>query len=212
MVAVLFVVFGEPYAIVNSGGHIGVISMSSKKFAYHLRTLLKRHKDKRIISNDSVEKAIDTLKADAIVEGRTIPLHLRVGWKKKNEVIYYDRTDENWSCISIERDTGTWRLLPAGSLTGYPLSELRNPNSKLAEQPVLFTRYGQIHQVMPDRNYLPDIMQQFIEKCTNIKDPKDQLLFRSYIVTLFIPELFIFSLSSLDTVLSSSNFGKKSSL
>ena len=81
--------------------------MSSKKFAYHLRTLLKRHKDKRIISNDSVEKAIDTLKADAIVEGRTIPLHLRVGWKKKNEVIYYDRTDENWSCISIERDTGT---------------------------------------------------------------------------------------------------------
>ena len=34
--------FGEPYAIVNSGGHMEVISMDSKKFAYHLRTLLKR--------------------------------------------------------------------------------------------------------------------------------------------------------------------------
>ncbi len=32
-------------------------------------------------------------------------------------------------------------------------------------------------------------MQQFIDKCTNIKDPKDQLLFRSYIITLFIPDI-----------------------
>ena len=42
---------------------------------------------------------------------------------------------------------------------------------------------------MPDRNYEPDIMQQFIEKCTNIKDPKDQLLFKSYTITLFIPDI-----------------------
>ena len=181
--------FGEPYAIVNSGGHIEVISTTSKKFAYHLRTLLKRHKDKRIISNDSVEKAIEALKADAIIEGRTIPLHLRVGWKKKNEIIYYDRTDESWSCIAIERDIGTWQLLPNGSLTGYPIAELRNPNSKLTEQPILFARYGQRPQVSPEHNYPPDIMQQFIDKCTNIKDPKDQLLFKSYIVTLFIPDI-----------------------
>ena len=42
---------------------------------------------------------------------------------------------------------------------------------------------------MPDRNYPPDIMQQFVDRCTNIKDPKDQLLFKSYIITLFIPEI-----------------------
>ena len=187
--------FGQPYAIVKLGDgssnnhHFEVISMDKKKFAYHLRMLLKHNTELRIVSNDSIEKAIETLKADAIVEGRTIPLHLRVAWKKRNEAIYYDPTDEKWSCIAIERATGTWRLLPAGSLTGYPISELRNPNSELKEQPILFTRYGQTPQVSPDRNYPLDIMQQFIDRCTNIKDPKDQLLFKAYIITLFIPDI-----------------------
>ncbi len=75
--------------------------------------------DKRTMSNDSLEKGVETHKAEAIVEGRTniiIPLHLHVASKKKNEVIYYDPTDDRWSCIVIERDIGTWRELPAGSL------------------------------------------------------------------------------------------------
>ncbi|MGB6530220.1 MAG: hypothetical protein WBF33_19125, partial [Candidatus Nitrosopolaris sp.] len=184
--------FGEPYAIINSVDnhtHVEVLSMASKKFAYHLRILLKRNKNKRIISNDSVEKAIETLKAEAIVEGRTIPLRLRVAWKKRNEIIYYDPTDDSWSCIAIGRDIGTWQILPAGSLTNYPIAELRNPNSKLSDQPVLFTRYSQVSQMMPDRNYPSDIMQQFIDRCTNIRDPRDQLLFKAYLVTLFIPDI-----------------------
>lgn len=171
------------------GNHIEVLSMDNKRFAYHLRGLLKDNANRRVISNDSLEKAIETFKTDAILERRTVTLHLRVAWKKKNQVICYDMTDENWSCIEIERDTGTWRLLQNGSLTGYPIAELRNANSKLAEQPVLFTRYGQRPQVLPDHNYRPDIMQQFIDRCTNIKDPKDQLLFKSYIITLFIPDI-----------------------
>lgn len=181
--------FGQPYALINMTTHVEVVSMDSRRFECHLRTLLKRHINKRIISKDSLEKAIDSLKPDAIVEGRTIPLNLRVAWKEKNKVIYFDPTDERWSCIAIERDTGTWRLLPAGSLTDYPMSELRNPNSKLSEQPVIFTRYGQIPQVIPERDYPPDIMQQFIDKCTNLRDPKDQLLFKGYLVTLFIPDI-----------------------
>lgn len=130
-----------------------------------------------------------TLKSDAVIEGRIIPVNLRAAWKKKNEVILYDPTDERWSCIAIERDTGTWRILPAGSLTDYPIPELRNPDSRLIEQPIVFIRYGQIPQVMPERNYPPDIMQQFIDKCTNIIDPKDQLLFKAYLITLFIPDI-----------------------
>jgi hypothetical protein len=151
--------------------------------------LLKHNTEQRIVSNDSIEKAIETLKADAIIEGRTIPLHLRIAWKKKNEVIYFDPTNEKWSCIAIERDTGTWRLLPAGSLTDYPITELRKPDSQLKEQPILFTRYSQTPQVLPDRNYPLDIMQQFIDRCTNIRDPKDQLLFKAYIITLFTPDI-----------------------
>ncbi len=32
-------------------------------------------------------------------------------------------------------------------------------------------------------------MQQFIHKCTNLRDPRDQLLFKAYLITLFIPEI-----------------------
>ena len=174
---------GVPYSIIHIIDPVVVVSMDSKKFAYHLRGLLKCNRNKRVISNDSLEKAIEILKTDAILEGRTITLHLRVARKKKNKVIYYDQTDESWTCIAIERDIGTWRLLQNGSLTGYPIAELRNPNSKLTEKPLLFIRYGQRPQVLPDHDYPPDIMQQFIDKCTNIKDPKDQVLFRSYIIT-----------------------------
>ena len=52
---------------------------------------------------------------------------------------------------------------------------------------MLFTRYGQRPQVLPDHTYPADIMQQFMDRCTNIKDPKDQLLFKCYLITLFIP-------------------------
>ena len=53
---------------------------------------------------------------------------------------------------------------------------------------MLFTRYGQIPQTRREQNYPLDIMQQFIDKC-NLRDPKDQLLFKAYLITLFIPEI-----------------------
>ena len=107
---------GQPYALINMTTHVEVVRMDSKRFGSHLRRLLKRDLNKRIISKDSLEKAIEALKSDAVVEGRTIPLNLRVAWKKKNEVIYYDPTDERWSCIVIERSTqelGEYCLLAA---------------------------------------------------------------------------------------------------
>jgi uncharacterized protein YbjQ (UPF0145 family) len=44
--------------------------MDSKKFAYHPRTLLKHNAEQRIISNESLEKSVETLKAEAIVAVR----------------------------------------------------------------------------------------------------------------------------------------------
>ena len=155
---------GRPYSVIHVGNHVEVVPVDDKKFAYHLRDLLKRNRNKRVISNDSLEKALESLKTELYLKEESIPLHLRVAWKKKNEVICYDLTDECWSCIAIERDIGTWRLLQNGSLTDYPIAELRNPNSKITEQPILFTRYGQRPQVLPDHNYPPDTMEQFIDK------------------------------------------------
>jgi hypothetical protein len=50
---------GKPYSIIYLGNHLEVASMDSKKFAYHLRGLLKNNRNRRVISNDSLEKARD---------------------------------------------------------------------------------------------------------------------------------------------------------
>jgi hypothetical protein len=61
--------FGQPYAIVKLGCggssntyHCEVFSMDKQKFAYHLRMLHKHNSEQHIVSNDSIEKAIETLK------------------------------------------------------------------------------------------------------------------------------------------------------
>ena len=65
---------GKAYSFIHVRNHIEVVSMDSKNFAYHLRGLLKCNRNKRVISNDSLEKAIETLKTDAILEGRVNPI------------------------------------------------------------------------------------------------------------------------------------------
>ena len=52
----------------------------------------------------------------------------------------------------------------------------------------LFTRYNQVSQVAPDKSYQPDIFDRFLQ-LTNLKEEKDRILLKVYIVSLFIPEI-----------------------
>ena len=56
------------------------------------------------------------------------------------------------------------------------------------ESSVLFNRYGQIPQVIPEREYSPDILDKFIG-LANIKNESDKLLAKVYLIVAFIPEI-----------------------
>ena len=53
---------------------------------------------------------------------------------------------------------------------------------------ILFTRFNQTPQVLPDRNYNDGIFDEYI-KSTNVKGDNNKLLLKVYIVSLFIPDI-----------------------
>ena len=53
----------------------------------------------------------------------------------------------------------------------------------------MFMRYNQTAQVQPNQNYEKDIMDKFLQMLTNVKDDKNKLLLKVYIVSLFVPDI-----------------------
>lgn len=94
--------------------------------------------------------------------------------KKENNglVIYYDLTNLKWQYIKI---------------TNHQWDLVGNNNSNISPA-TLFVRYNQAPQVLPDRNYEPDIFDKFLT-LTNLKDEQNRLLLKVYIVSLFIPDI-----------------------
>ena len=72
--------------------------------------------------------------AETLFEGLTRELNLRVAWgEKKGEEIYYDLANLEWQCIRITNQG--WQIVKSDSSS------------------VLFTKFNQKPQVLPDRNY-----------------------------------------------------------
>jgi hypothetical protein len=104
----------------------------------------------------------------------TIPLHLRVAWgDSKNRAepgrVYYDMTDDKGRVVEISQRQG-WKILSGSNI------------------PILFRKHNQIPQVEPDRNYEPNIFNQFVS-LTNIKNKRSEQLIKVYIVSLLIPDI-----------------------
>jgi hypothetical protein len=80
----------------------------------------------------------------------------------------YVMTDEKWRYIKMTKD-------------GWEVKDDDDTS-------ILFARHNQVAQVLPDRNYEPDIFDRFIG-LTNVKDDKDKLLLKVYIISMFIPDI-----------------------
>ena len=126
-------------------------------------------KAKRVPGTDAQNKAIQVLIGKAEWENPTIPLHLRVCSPSQNSPIYYDLTNEKWQQVEIRKDA------PSKIIS-------------VKESPVLFNRYGQISQVIPERQYSHDILEKFIG-LANIKNENDKLLAKVYLIVAFVPEI-----------------------
>ena len=128
-----------------------------------------------IVCEEAINNAINTLSADAEIDGETIPLHLRAAWgqkenKAKEGCICYDITDDRGRIVEISVDG--WRII----------------NGSDPDVPILFKRHNQTSQVTPDGDYTPDIFDRFLD-LTNVRNEERRLLLKVLIVSSFVPEI-----------------------
>ena len=121
-----------------------------------------------IVGQESLNNAKRVLIAETLFEGPTRELNLRVAWgEKKGEEIYYDLADSEWQSIRITNEG--WQIVSADSSA------------------VLFTRFNQKPQILPDKNYPNQIFDDFLD-LMHIQEPGHRLLTKVCIISLFIPE------------------------
>jgi hypothetical protein len=169
--------YGRPHTAVRYGKEKiqAIMPLKSKKYKHYLSKLFRENMDGEIVSEETINNAINTLAADAEIDGETIPLHVRVAWgqkenKAKECCIYYDMTDEQSRIVEISADG--WRMI----------------NGSDPDLPILFKRYNQTPQVTPGENYTKDIFDRFLD-LTNVRNEEQRLLLKVFIVSSFIPEI-----------------------
>ena len=173
--------FKDQYGRLNAAVRFGkdkilrIMPLKSKKYKHYLSKLFRENMNGEIVGEDAINNAINTLAADAEIDGETIPLHLRVAWgqkenKAKGCCIYYDMTDEQGRIVEISREG--WRII----------------NGSDPDVPILFKRHNQTSQVTPDGDYTPDIFDRFLD-LTNVRNEEHRLLLKVLIVSSFVPEI-----------------------
>ena len=104
--------FGMPHALIKVDNNYEVLSIKSSKFESYLSKLYYDNNDKKTANAEAISNAKRTLGAQAIFDGQTIPLYLRVDWSnpQNKDSIYYDMTDDNRRCIKIVKGNG-WKIV-----------------------------------------------------------------------------------------------------
>ncbi|MGI9009981.1 MAG: hypothetical protein ACR2F1_02190 [Nitrososphaeraceae archaeon] len=147
--------------------HFEVTSLRDKKMRLFLSNLY-HSKYNKVINAEAISNVLTTLEAWAIFKGKTFPLHLRVTWTnpKIKDSILYDLTDDNWKCIKITKNN-SWEIIHK---IDYPV----------------FKRFHESPQVLPDKAYDHNIMNEFLD-LTNIKESDNRLLTGVWIISTIIP-------------------------
>ena len=160
--------YGLAYGRIKVSGHTEILALESTKFEYYLSKLYYDFTAGEIVGQESLNNAKRVLIAETLFEGSTRELNLRVAWgERKGEEIYYDLVDPEWQCIRITNEG--WQIVNSDSSA------------------VLFTRFNQKPQILPDRNYPSQIFDDFLD-LMHIQEPGHRLLTKVWIISLFIPE------------------------
>jgi hypothetical protein len=170
--------YGVAFALIrvntDDSDHTEVIKLESNRFRRYLSKLFYDNQRGRVVNSDAISNAVQVLHAQTEYDNHTIPLSLRIACKKQEGddlTFYYDLTDPKWQYIKITKHQ--WDLVDNNT----------DDNSQ-----IFFVRYNQTPQVLPERNYEPDIFDKFLA-LTNVADEQNKLLLKVYIVTLFVPEI-----------------------
>jgi len=157
-----------PHVAIPIQDHLEVLPVNSSAFKNWYRMFIFE-RDRVVLDNATINDTCSLASAYAASPkyGAQINLNLRTALKFnfKTEWIY-DLVNENWEFIRIT--SSGWDII---------------------KNEIIFRRYSnQKAQVYPDRNYEPDIFDQFMG-LLNTKDRDSILLLKCYITSLFIPEI-----------------------
>ena len=121
----------------------------------------------QIPTQEVLNNSIRVLHAKTEFGNQRRTIHLRSA-RGPNGEICYDLTDEEWRQIEITKDS--WQIL------------------KSVDSELLFTRFNQVAQLDPDRDYPPDIFDKYLN-LMNITDPEHRLLLKITTICSFIPNI-----------------------
>ena len=121
----------------------------------------------QIPTQEVLNNSIRVLHAKTEFGDQRRTIHLRSAWGQNGEICY-DLTDEEWRQIKITKDS--WQIL------------------KSVDSELLFTRFNQVAQLDPDRDYPPDIFDKYLN-LMNISDPQHRLLLKVIRICSFIPNI-----------------------
>ena len=155
--------YGTPYAALEVGDHVEVLSVRKRRLRNYLRYLFFNSTGKAL-TGEEMSNILSIFEAKAQSEGRIRHLHLRVA--EQEGAIYYDLTNAKWEAVKITPD-------------GYSIE---------TSPPILFARYANlVPQDYPAiGKYDKDIFEKFLS-LFNVKDAEGRLLIKCYIVSLFVP-------------------------
>ena len=168
--------YGTPHIKVHVGNHIENMQVGSSRFELYISKVFYDEMDKQVLKSESLNEVVRILTARTIFDGVTARLHLRTAWGVSGDdnnssdynTLYYDPATESWSCIKVTAQG--WEIL------------LKHPDN------VLFTRFKQLPQVMPVKDYPPDIMDKYLD-LMHIKRYAARLLVKVTLIGSFIPDI-----------------------
>jgi hypothetical protein len=167
--------YGTPHIKIKVGDHTETMQVVSSRFELYISKVFYDEMDEQVLKSESLNEVMRVLTARTVFDGVTARLHLRTAWGVSDNnnsldynTIYYDPTTENWSCIEVTSQG--WQILS------------RHPNNEL------FTRFKQLPQVIPVRDYPPDIMDRYLD-LMHIKGHAPRLLVKVMLIASFIPDI-----------------------
>jgi hypothetical protein len=167
--------YETPHIKVQVRDHTETMPVGSSRFELYVSKLFYDEMDGQVLKTEALNEVVRILTARTVFDGITARLHLRTAWgvpddnsKPDYNTLYYDLTTDNWSCIKVT--TKGWEILP------------RHPDN------ILFTRFKQLPQVMPVKDYPPDIMDRYLD-LMHIKGHAARLLVKVMLIASFIPDI-----------------------
>jgi hypothetical protein len=166
--------YGTPHIRVQVGEHTETMPVGSSRFELFVSRVFYDEMDGQVLKAESLNEVVRILTARTVFDGKTARLHLRSAWGPGQDksadysTLYLDPATQTWSCIKVT--TVGWEILP------------RHPDG------VLFTRFKQLPQVTPVRDYPPDVMERYLD-LMHIKGRAARLLVKVLLIASFIPDI-----------------------